>query len=70
MKKTFVREIKRINLDMAYLALGGDPEKKKHIDRDKLVSVLQDEFALTIDVQVQFYLTPAFNKGNRFEWLK
>lgn len=38
-------------LDMAYLALGGDPEKKKHIDRDKLISVLKDEFALTIDVQ-------------------
>ena len=47
---------------MAYLALGGDIEKKKHIDRTKLISVLKDEFALTIDVQVQkeFIKTEAY----------
>lgn len=39
-------------VDMAFLALGGDEEKKKSIDRQKLVSVIKDEFNLTIDIQV------------------
>lgn len=41
-------------LDLAYLAMGGDEEKKKGIDRQKLISLIRDEFNLTIDIQVNF----------------
>ena len=38
--------------DLAYLAMGGDINKKSPIDRQKLISVIKDEFNLTIDIQV------------------
>ena len=38
---------------MAFLAMGGDDSKKKSIDTQKLISVIKDEFNLTIDIQVQ-----------------
>ena len=41
-------------LDLAYLAMGGDEEKKKGIDRQKLISLIKDEFNLTIDIQVNY----------------
>lgn len=30
--------------------MGGDEDKKKSIDTKKLISVIQDEFNLTIDI--------------------
>lgn len=50
--------IKLINFsDLAYLAMGGDEDKKKGIDRQKLISLIKDEFNLTIDIQVIYKLT-------------
>lgn len=43
--------------DLAYLAMGGDEDKKKGIDRQKLISLIKDEFNLTIDIQVIHKLT-------------
>lgn len=50
--KHSTKNCKKNYKDLAYLAMGGDEEKKKGIDRQKLISLIKDEFNLTIDIQV------------------
>ena len=37
---------------LAFLAMGGDELKQEAIDSKKLISIVKDEFKLTIDIEV------------------
>ena len=41
---------------MAFLAMGGDEAKQDAIDSQKLISIVKDEFKLTIDIEVKYIL--------------
>ena len=49
-KKIIFRDF--LKLVLAFLAMGGDEEKKQAIDSQKLISIVKDEFKLTIDIEV------------------
>merc|ERR1712087_168242 len=35
----------------AFVALGGEPDKSGHVDSDRLVSVVKDEFGMTLKIE-------------------
>ena len=41
---------KSLNLDLAYLAMGGSESKEGSIDSNRLIKIIRDEFNMTIDI--------------------
>ncbi len=35
----------------AFVALGGEPDREGHVDANKLIAIIRDEFEMTIDIQ-------------------
>ena len=35
----------------AYVAMGGDPDKGGHVESNKLIQIIRDEFQMTIDIE-------------------